>query len=72
MKMLDIKVKTRASINKVTEQNGIVTVFTTSSPHKGEANQKVIELLSKHLKVSKSNIRITKGKKSKIKTIEIL
>lgn len=69
---ITIHVKTKASVNKVVEQDGMITIFTTASPHKGEANKKVIELLSKHLKVSKSNIKIVKGIKSKIKTIEIL
>jgi len=67
-----VKVKTKASFNKVVEENGKIIVFTTASPHKGEANQKVIELLAKHLEVSKSRLKLIKGAKSKIKTIEIV
>lgn len=67
-----VKVKTKASANKVIEASGTYIVYTTASPHKGEANEKVVELLSKYLKVSKSNIRITKGIKSKTKTVEII
>ncbi len=40
-------------------------------PEGGKANQKVVELLSKALKIPKSNIEIVRGETSRIKLIRI-
>ena len=40
-------------------------------PEKGKANQKIIEMLSKHFRVPKSNVVIKLGKTSKEKVAEI-
>jgi len=44
---------------------------TTAVPEKGKANKKVIEIISKYLKIPKSRIRILKGETSKEKLIKI-
>ena len=56
-------------IIKITENNYKVRL--TAAPIDGEANKKLIELLSKFFKVSKTSIQIKKGLKSKNKILEI-
>ena len=48
-----------------------VTIWTHARAHDGEANKKVIELLSDFYGVPKSSVRFIRGEKSKIKTFEI-
>ena len=47
-------------------------VLVHSPPLDGKANMAVIAALARHLKVPKSNIRITAGAKSKQKIFEVL
>ncbi len=47
-----------------------LTVFLLDKPHDGEANVALIKLLSKFFKVPKTTIKITRGQKSRTKTIE--
>lgn len=47
-------------------------VWVKGQPKEGEANLCVIELLAEHFKVSKSQVRIVTGYKSRNKIIEIL
>lgn len=69
---LKVKVKTGASKNEVIEtEKGSFEVKVTVKPEKGRANEKVIELLSKYLKVPKSKITIIKGHTFKEKLVEI-
>ncbi len=46
-------------------------VWVMAKPDKGKANQKVLDLLSKHFVVPKSRIRILTGHTSSKKLIEI-
>lgn len=46
-------------------------VYVTQPPEDGRANDAVIKLLSEHLKIPKSKIKIIKGEKSREKIIEI-
>lgn len=48
-----------------------IKVYLTAIPVNNKANKKLIELLSKELKISKSNIKIIKGEKNKEKIIAI-
>lgn len=41
-------------------------------PEKGEANHRLIEMLSGYFKVPKSNVRILAGEKSKVKIVEVI
>lgn len=72
---IDIKVTPNANSNKIVisedEQGYQIKVYVTVTPEDGKANNHVIKLLAKELKIPKSNISITKGLKSRIKTIEI-
>jgi len=47
-------------------------IATTQPPVKGRANAAVIEMLSKHLKIAKTNIVIKRGANSKQKTLEVV
>lgn len=52
-----------------TDENEL-TIYLRAKPHDGEANEALIKLLSKHFKVPKTTIKITRGAKSRTKTIE--
>ena len=49
---------------------GELVVYLRAKPHDGEANTALIKILSNHFKVGKTAIAITRGHKSRIKTIE--
>jgi uncharacterized protein (TIGR00251 family) len=69
---VDIKVIPRSSKKEIAgASNGIVKVKLTSPPVEGEANAQLIELLSKHFKVSKGSVSIIKGETSRNKTVKI-
>lgn len=66
---LEIKVRPNSKQEKI--QGPPYEVWVKEKPEKGRANMKVLELLSKHFSVSKSKVRIVRGKKSNKKLIEI-
>lgn len=43
-----------------------------SEPQKGKANKELIEKISKHFDVPKSNVRIISGEKSRKKLVEVI
>lgn len=47
-----------------------LTVYLRAKPHDGEANEALIKILAKHFSISKTSIKIIRGQKSRIKTIE--
>ena len=66
-----VTVKPGSSQEKIIETApGELTVYLRAKPHDGEANEALIKLLSKHFKVPKTTIKITRGLKSRTKTIE--
>lgn len=70
--IIRVKVITKASCNQIIGfEQGTLKIKCTVPPEKGKANDKIIELLSKYYKVSKSNIIIIKGESSSLKIIEI-
>ncbi len=69
---IKVKVKPNAKKNEVKKiEEGFYEVRVTVVPEKGKANKKVIELLSKELKVPKSRIKLVRGETSKEKIFEI-
>ena len=52
--------------------NDEIVVGITSEPQKGKANKELIEKISKHFDVPKSNVRIISGEKSRKKLVEII
>ena len=71
MPKYQITVKPGSSQEKVvqTETNEFI-VYLRAKPHDGEANDALIKLLAKHFGIPKTTITITRGAKSRIKTIE--
>ena len=59
-----------SKIVEVTEE--FIKIKLNSPPIEGKANKEVIALLSKALKIPKSNISIVNGDKNKLKTIEVM
>jgi uncharacterized protein (TIGR00251 family) len=70
-KTITLKVIAGAKKNLIKEENGQLKVYVTAPPVDGKANKLVIALLSEHFGVSKSQIEMTKGLQSRIKTISI-
>lgn len=70
-KIFNVRVTPHAKQNKVVESDGVLRVYTTVAPENGRANNAVIELLSKHFDVAKSQIKIVRGVATRDKVIEI-
>lgn len=68
---LDIQVQPKSSQAKIVLEDKKIRVWVTSPPVDGEANEAVIKLFSKALKVAKSKIEIIRGHSSREKTIRI-
>ncbi|WP_083797240.1 DUF167 domain-containing protein [Thermovibrio ammonificans] len=69
---LELKVQPRSSANKVVGvEQGRLKVKVTVPPEKGKANQTVVELLAKSLKVPKRNVTIVRGETSRVKTVRL-
>ncbi len=47
-----------------------LTVYLRAKPHDGEANSALIKILAKYLNIPKTSLKITRGQKSRVKTIE--
>lgn len=72
MSKYQITVKPGSSQEKIVEVSpDELVVYLRAKPHDGEANATLIKLLSKHFGVPKTSIRVLRGAKSRIKTIEI-
>ena len=72
MQIIVVKVKTNASKNEVKLiDNKKLSVKTTATPEKGRANKQVILLLAKFYKISKNQLKIVRGLKSKNKVIKV-
>ncbi len=69
---IKVKVKPNAKKNEVKKiEEDFYEIRVTVIPEKGKANKKVIELLSKELKIPKSRIKLIRGETSKEKIFEI-
>lgn len=69
---LRIKVLPRSSVNGIMGFEGdVLRVKVTAAPVDGSANQNLIQLLSKSLKLGKDSIRIVSGQKSRLKVVRI-
>ena len=71
-KIFDVKVITKASVDKIYLENNIIKVKIREIPENGKANKAIIELFSKTFKIPKKDINIIKGLKSSNKTIQFL
>ncbi len=69
---IKVRVKPNARTNELKEaEPNYFTAKVTSPPEKGKANEKVIELLSKHFKIPKSRINLVSGAAYKEKLFDI-
>lgn len=67
-----VKVQARARRTELGgEHDGAVRIRVTAPPVEGRANEAVVELLSLHLRVPKSSIRIVAGERAPLKTVEV-
>jgi len=73
MKQINIRVLPRSSRNEIVGEmtDGTLKVKLTAPPVDGEANKKLIELLTKHFNIPKSKIKIVRGLTSKNKVVEL-
>ena len=70
---LYIRVVPRASQNSVEQINEHeYRIRLTASPVKGQANERLIEVLSKHFHIAKSLITIVGGKSARTKIVDIM
>ena len=62
------------SFNKdyVKIQGDHIEIGVMSKPVKGEANLEIIKKIAKHFGISKSNVRIVAGEKSRDKIVEVV
>ncbi|MBU4512786.1 DUF167 domain-containing protein [Patescibacteria group bacterium] len=72
LKIVNLKILPRSSINELIKISDTEwKVKLTSPPVDGRANQALIKFLSKELDISKNQIEIIKGLKSRNKIIKI-
>ena len=70
--VFEVRLSPNSSKNQIQYiENNLLKVQTTSVPEDGKANKTLIKILSKELKIAKSNIEIIKGSKNRNKTILI-
>jgi len=68
---IHVKVKPNSRTEEVSQENDFFLVKVKEPPKEGKANKAVIKLLANHFGVSRSQVRIVSGLKSKVKVIEI-
>ncbi len=69
---ITVKVIPNAAKNEVIKESDTVFKVKVNAPaREGRANKKLIEVLSKHFRVSKSSVIISRGTSSRNKIIEI-
>lgn len=69
---ISVKVIPGAKISQIQESiDGNIKIWVKAKAEEGKANKAVIDFLSKHFHVSKSDISIVVGQKSHNKIIEI-
>jgi len=69
---IEVKVRPDSKTEEVIQEGHSFTVKVKEPPVEGKANRAVIRLLAKHLGVSESQLRISKGLHSRIKVIEVI
>jgi len=69
--VIEVKVIPDSDKNELAKEDSKVKIKVKASAEKGKANQAVIKLLSKYYNISKSSIKIIKGKRKRNKLIKI-
>ena len=73
---ITVKVTPNAKENSIKEEidlfgNTIYKIRTTAKPKDNEANEAIIEIIAKHFKVAKRDIKIIKGLSVRVKVVEV-
>ena len=70
---IEVKVDPRSSQKGIAGVMGgsIVKVKLTAPPVDGAANEQLIEVIAEEFKVRKSQVKVIRGKSSKVKVVEI-
>jgi uncharacterized protein (TIGR00251 family) len=68
---IQVRVILRAKRNEVKGEGNVFKVYLTAPPVEGKANKLLVELLSRHFNLRKSQIRIIKGEKARDKIVRI-
>ncbi len=55
----------------IAKDDGSLLIHVNAVPEKGKANEKLISIIAKWLKISKGAIRIVQGETSRVKLLEI-
>lgn len=72
MARLAVRLSPRASREEIAgEREGVLLVRVTAPPVDGAANEALVRLLSKRLRVAKGAVRIVSGDTSRTKTVEV-
>jgi uncharacterized protein (TIGR00251 family) len=72
MLRLDVRVIPRAARDEIAgTRDGALIVRVTAPPVEDAANRVVVKLIAKRAGVARSRVRITRGKRSRAKRIEI-
>lgn len=72
-KLINIKVKPNSKVSKIIKiDENNYEVFLKSLPVDNKANQELVQLLASYFSISKSNVEILKGIKSKNKLVKII
>ena len=72
MLILEIKIVTQSGrMAIVLDKSGILKCFIKAAPEKGKANEEVIELIAKTLKIAKGSVEIVSGWTSRKKIVRI-
>lgn len=70
--IFDITVTPKSSRSEVkVEEGGLIKIYLNSPPVDGKANSECINVISKKLKIAKSNISIDKGDHGRKKRISV-
>jgi hypothetical protein len=71
---IEIKVEPRSSQKGIAGvmDNNVLKVKLTSPPVQGAANEQLIEVIAKELKVKRSQVKVIRGLSSKRKVVEII
>lgn len=72
MLLLEFKIVTQSGrMSIVLDKSGVLKCFIKAAPEKGKANEEVIELIAKSLKIAKGSVEIVTGWTSRKKVIKI-
>ena len=70
--VIQVRVLPRSSMNRVIGgENGVIKVKLAAPPVDGKANKALKEFLAKRLGVSRRNVEIISGERSRLKSIRI-